>query len=77
MTAAGLAAELDRVRERGMAVEREEHRLGVVAVAAVISGDAYPAAIAVAAASGTPTERLMAAVQAVAGRAGAALRTGA
>ncbi|CAO5166307.1 hypothetical protein FAIPA1_280020 [Frankia sp. AiPs1] len=60
-----------------MAVEREEHRLGVVGMAAVISPgapDGYPAAIAVAASSVTPQDRLLAAVTAAARQGRAAPR---
>lgn len=58
-TPGGLDAELGRVRTRGIAVEREEHRRGVISVAAPLPG-AGEAAIAVAAPSNASPSRLAA-----------------
>ncbi|GLY75862.1 IclR family transcriptional regulator [Actinoallomurus iriomotensis] len=63
-TPGALDAELRRVRARGIAVEKEEHRHGVVSVAAPLPG-ADDAAIAVAAPSNASPPRLAAVLREV------------
>jgi IclR family transcriptional regulator, acetate operon repressor len=67
VTPGGLDVELGRIRARGIAVEKEEHQPGTIAVATVLSlPDAnYQAAIAVTAPSSTSQPRLIAAITAV------------
>jgi IclR family transcriptional regulator, acetate operon repressor len=68
-SAAALAADLDRVRARGVALEKEEHRMGTVAVAAPLPlpGTDRRAAVALSAPSHTDRSRLLSALASVIG----------
>ncbi|HEU5029907.1 MAG TPA: IclR family transcriptional regulator [Spirillospora sp.] len=69
VTGPALAADLDRVRARGVALEKEEHRMGTVAVAAPLDlpGTDRRAAVALSGPSHIGQSRLLAALAAVVG----------